>query len=95
MSELAIQPARTRWSIERVVSVATVLLGLTIIATGIVRITVGLAVLMLVAGGGWIVFISLFSALVQMAADLMACVLAVFMLIFQGGTAAEVHYGDT
>jgi len=87
---LAMRPARSRWSIERVVSVATVLVGVTTIATGVVRTTVGLCLLMLLAGGGWIVFISLFSVLVQTAAPdwVRARVLAVFMLIFQGGTAA-------
>src|SRR5262249_2605958 len=44
---------------------------------------------MLIAGGGWIVFISLVSALVQnLAPDwARARILAVFLLIFQGGLA--------
>ncbi|MEP7304853.1 MAG: MFS transporter [Acidobacteriota bacterium] len=50
----------------------------------------GLGVLMLVAGGAWIIFVSLFSALVQTLAPdwVPARVLAMFMLIFQGGLAA-------
>ena len=45
---------------------------------------------MLVAGAAWIVFISLVSALVQSLAPdwVRARVLAVFMLVFQGGLAA-------
>jgi hypothetical protein len=45
---------------------------------------------MLIAGGAWIIFISLVSALVQkMAPDwVRARVVAIFMLVFQGGMAA-------
>jgi MFS family permease len=87
---LAMQPARARWSLERVAAGAVATLGATIVAAAIVHNIVALALLMLVAGGGWIVFISLVSALVQSLAPdwARARVLAVFILIFQGGLAA-------
>jgi MFS family permease len=83
------QPARARWSTERVVSVAVGILGATIVATGAARAMSILGLLMLVAGGAWIVFISLFSAIVQNLAPewVRARVLAVFLLVFQGGMA--------
>jgi len=90
LGALAMQPARARWSSEVVVSAAVAILGITIVAAGAVRTMSGLGVLMLVAGGAWIIFVSLFSALVQTLAPdwVRARVLAMFMLIFQGGLAA-------
>jgi len=84
------QPARARWSTEAVASMAVAVLGVTIVATGVVHVLGGLIVVMLVSGAAWIVFISLVSALVQnLAPDwVRARVLAVFMLISQGGMAA-------
>jgi MFS family permease len=82
--------ARARWSTDVVVSTAIGILGVTIALTGIARALSVLAVLMILAGGAWITFISLFSALVQsMAPDwVRARVLAIFILTFQGGLAA-------
>ena len=82
--------ARARWSTDTVVSAAIAILGVSVALTGIARALGVLGVLMVVAGGGWITFISLFSALVQsMAPDwVRARVLAIFMLSFQGGIAA-------
>jgi MFS family permease len=87
---LAMQPARGRWSLESVASGAVVILGAMIVATGAAHNLAMLAIVMLIAGGAWIVFISLVSALVQILAPdwARARVLAVFMLIFQGGMAA-------
>ena len=87
---LTMQGARARWSLEAVASGAVVILGAMIAATGAVHGLATLAIVMLIAGGGWIVFISLVSALVQTLAPdwARARVLAVFMLIFQGGMAA-------
>jgi MFS family permease len=84
------QSARARLSTEAVASIAVALLGTMIIATGMVHVLTGLVVVMLVSGAAWIVFISLVSALVQnLAPDwVRARVLAVFMLISQGGMAA-------
>ena len=87
---LAMQPARRRWSLESVASAAVVILGATIAAAGVVHNLAVLAVVMFIAGSGWIVFISLIAALVQTLAPdwARARVLAVFILTFQGGLAA-------
>jgi MFS family permease len=87
---LAMQPARGRWSLETVASGAVAILGAMIIATGAAHTFATLALVMLIAGGAWIVFISLVSALVQSLAPdwARARVLAVYVLIFQGGLAA-------
>jgi MFS family permease len=87
---LVMQPARGRWSTEAIASMAVALLGATIVATSLVHVLGGLIVVMIVSGAAWILFISLVSALVQnLAPDwVRARVLAVFMLISQGGMAA-------
>jgi MFS family permease len=87
---LLMQRARARWSIDTVVSTAIAILGMTVAWTAVVRTLNAIGLLMLVAGAAWLTFISLFSALVQgMAPDwVRARVLAVFMLVFQGGLAA-------
>jgi MFS family permease len=87
---LAMQRARARWSMDAVVSAAVAGLGVTIAATAAVRAIAAIGLLMVVAGGTWITFISLFSALIQnMAPDwVRARVLAIFMLVFQGAMAA-------
>jgi len=84
------QPARSRWSLEIVASSAVVIFGGATIVAGAVHTVALFSLVMLVAGAGWIVFISLASALVQgLAPDwARARVLAVFILIFQGGLAA-------
>src|SRR5207244_5603775 len=79
-----------RWSTEAVASGGVAILGLTAIAAGFLHEIVALAAVMLIAGAAWIVFISLVSALMQSLAPdwVRARVLAVFMLVFQGGLAA-------
>jgi MFS family permease len=90
LGALVMQPARARWSTEAVASMSLAVLGATIVATGVVHLLGGLVIVMLVSGAAWIIFISLVSALVQnLAPDwVRARVLAVFMLISQGGMAA-------
>jgi MFS family permease len=87
---VAMQRARARWSTEAIASMAVGVLGAMIVATGMVHVLAGLIVVMLVSGAAWLIFISLVSALVQnLAPDwVRARVLAVFMLISQGGLAA-------
>jgi hypothetical protein len=84
------QPARARWSTEAVASGGVAILGLMTVAVGYLHALTLLAAAMLVAGAAWIVFISLVSALMQSLAPdwVRARVLAVFMLVFQGGLAA-------
>jgi len=87
---LVMQWARSRASTEAVVSTAIVILGCTIAALAGVHHLPGLMAVMLVSGGAWITFISLANALVQtMTPDwVRARVLAIFMLVTQGGLAA-------
>lgn len=84
LGALAMQRARSRWSLETVASGAVLILGV-MIAAGAVHTISFLAVTMLVAGGGWLVFISLVSALVQTLAPdwARARILGVFILIFR------------
>jgi MFS family permease len=90
LGALTMQPARARWSTEAVASGGVSILGLMAIAAGFLHAMAVLAATMLIAGAAWIVFISLVSALMQSLAPdwVRARVLAVFMLVFQGGLAA-------
>jgi MFS family permease len=87
---LTIGPVCGRWSLEIVAGGATVVLAVMIMVAGAVHSLAALAISILIAGGGWIVFISLVSALVQnLAPDwARARILSVFLLVFQGGLAA-------
>jgi MFS family permease len=87
---LVMQSARARASNEVIMSTAVVIVGCTIVAMARIHTVPGLMAVMLVSGGAWIAFISLANALVQtMAPDwVRARVLAIFMLIAQGGLAA-------
>jgi len=87
---VVMQRARARWSSEAVVSAAVAILGVTTAAIALIHTLPGLIVLMVIGGGAWITFISLPNALVQTLAPdwVRARVLAIFMLITQGGLAA-------
>lgn len=87
---LLMPSARARWSTDAVVSTAIAILGVTVALTSLAHALSVVGTLMVVAGGAWIMFISLFSALVQsMAPDwVRARVMAIFILSFQGGIAA-------
>ena len=87
---LVMQRARARASTEAIVSTAVVILGCTIVALAGVHNLPGLMAVMLVSGGAWIAFISLSNALVQLMTPdwVRARVLAIFMLVTQGGLAA-------
>src|SRR5579862_9451200 len=90
LGAVAMQPARARWSTEAVASGGVAILGLMTVSVGYLHTMPLLAAAMLIAGAAWIVFISLVSALMQSLAPdwVRARVLAVFMLVFQGGLAA-------
>jgi MFS family permease len=90
LGALTLAPARARWSTDTVASGGVAILGLMTIAAGFMHGMALLAATMLVAGAAWIVFISLVSALMQILAPdwVRARVLAIFMLVFQGGLAA-------
>jgi MFS family permease len=86
---LTLQHARARWSTETIVSTGVIILGLATITISALHRLSTLGPLMLIGGASWIVFISLISALIQnLAPDwVRARVLAVFILVSQGGTA--------
>jgi MFS family permease len=90
LGAFVLQPARSRWSTETVASAGAATLGIATIAVSILRGLPALSLVMLVGGGAWITFISLVTALVQKLAPdwVRARVLAVFMLVFQGGMAS-------
>jgi MFS family permease len=94
---LAMQAARARWSTEGVVSIAVIVLGTTMMAMATLHNLAALMLVMLVSGGAWITFISLANALVQALAPdwVRARVLAIFMLITQGGLAAGSAWWGT
>jgi predicted MFS family arabinose efflux permease len=90
LGAVVMQAARARWTLDAVASSAVVILGVMVVTAGAVRDIPLLALTMLTAGAGWLVFISLVSALVQTLVPdwARARVLAVFILTFQGGLAA-------
>ena len=90
LGAFALQKARARWSTETVASGGVIIVGVATLATGLLRDLPTLSVVMLAGGAAWIAFISLATALVQKLAPdwVRARVLAVFMLVFQGGVAA-------
>jgi MFS family permease len=90
LGAFVLQPARARWPTETVASAGVAILGVATIVVGILRQLPALSVVMLVGGAAWIIFISLVTALVQKLAPdwVRARVLAVFILLFQGGMAA-------
>jgi MFS family permease len=90
LGAFVLQKARARWSTETVASGGVITVGLATLATAFFRELPTLSAVMLVGGAAWITFISLVSALVQKFAPdwVRARVLAVFMLVFQGGLAA-------
>lgn len=87
---LIMQWARARWSSEVVVSAGVAILGVAIVVISMLHSLSTVALLMLVGGAAWVLFISLISALIQnLAPDwVRARVLAIFILVYQGSFAA-------
>jgi len=90
LGALVMQRARSRWSADLIVSAGVAVFGLTTIAAGALRDLLPLAAVLLLAGGAWISFISLFNVQVlnQTPDWVRARVLAISMLVFQGAVAA-------
>jgi MFS family permease len=86
---LVMQRAPAKWSTEAVVSAGVVMFGLVIVAISVLHSLSTLALIMLIGGAAWVVFISLINALVQnLAPDwVRARVLAIFILVYQGSFA--------
>ena len=90
LGALVMQRARSRFSVEAVVSGGVLLFGLGTITSGVLNTLPALAATMVISGAAWIVFISLFNVLIlNLAPDwVRARVLAVSMLVVQGALAA-------
>jgi MFS family permease len=90
LGAVVMQRARSLWSADMIVSAGIAIFGLTTIAAGALRELAPLAAVMLIGGGTWISFISLFNVQVlnQTPDWVRARVLAVSMLVFQGAVAA-------
>jgi MFS family permease len=90
LGALAMQRARARWSTDAVVSGGIAIFGLTTMLAGTLHALLPVGAAMLIGGGAWISFISLFNVQVlNQAPDwVRARVLAVSMLVFQGAVAA-------
>lgn len=90
LGALVMQPLRTRWSTEAVVSAGIAMLGVATVIAGFLHRLSTLGLTILIGGGAWILFISLVNGLIQnLAPDwVRARVLAVFILVSQGSVAA-------
>jgi MFS family permease len=90
LGALLMQRARARWSTEAVVAGGIALFGSATLVASMLRSLPVLAIVMLVAGSAWIIFLSLFNVLVLAHAPdwARARVLAVSTLVFQGAVAA-------
>jgi hypothetical protein len=86
---LLIQGLRARFSTEMIVSAGAVILGTAIMAITRLHRLSTLALVILVSGAAWVLFISLINALVQnLAPDwVRARVLAIFTLVYMGSFA--------
>ncbi len=89
LGALVMQQVRARWSTEGVVSGGVFVFGLCTLTTSVFRLLPSLAVSMLIGGGAWILFVSLFNVLILNHTPewVRARVLAVSMLVFQGAMA--------
>ena len=87
---IVMQRARAKWSAERVISGGVFVFGICTLSTSLWRLVPPLALSMLIGGGAWILFVSLFSVIVlnHTPGWVRARVLAVSMLVFQGAMAA-------
>jgi MFS family permease len=86
---LIMQQARAKWSAERVISGGVFVFGICTLSTSQWRFIPLLALSMLIGGGAWILFVSLFNVIVLNHTPewVRARVLAVSMLTFQGAMA--------
>jgi MFS family permease len=86
---VALQPLRSRLSLEAVVSGGVATVGATMIGMGSLHSLAALFPVMMAAGTAWICFVSLISALMQTLTPdwVRARVLAIFLLVFQGSVA--------
>jgi MFS family permease len=90
LGAVVLQRARTKFSTETVLSVATVVFGAVLASTALLRNLELLCGLMLFGGAAWTVFMSLFNTIIQKLAPdwVRARVLASYLFVFQGSVAA-------
>ena len=89
LGAIALQPLRSLWPVEAVVSGGVAIVAAGMIAMGSVRSLAALLPIMLVTGAAWICFVSLTSAIMQTLTPdwVRARVLAMFLFVFQGSVA--------
>jgi MFS family permease len=89
MGAVVLQRARSKVSTEAVISTATVLFAVVLASTATLHSLPLLCLLMLVGGGSWTVYMSMFNTMVQnLAPDwVRARVLAAYLFVFQGSVA--------
>jgi MFS family permease len=89
LGAVVLQRARARFSTETVLSVGTAVFSGILIATAALHNLALLCALMLLGGGAWTVFMSLFNTIVQQLAPdwVRARVLAAYLFVFQGSVA--------
>jgi MFS family permease len=89
LGAVALQRVRSKRSTETMVSLATATFGAIILSTAVLHNLALLCALMLLGGGSWTVFMSLFNTMIQnLAPDwVRARVLAAYLFVFQGSVA--------
>ncbi len=85
----ALQRGRSKVSSEVMLSMATAVLGVVLLSTGLLHRLALLSVLMIFGGGAWTVCMSLFSTIIQSLAPdwVRARVLSIYLFVFQGSVA--------
>lgn len=86
LGAVVLQRARAMYSTERVLSVATLVFGATLVSTATLHHLVPLCALMLFGGAAWTVFMSMFNTMIQELAPewVRARVMAAYLFVFQG-----------
>jgi MFS family permease len=89
LGAVALERARSKFSVEAVLSAATVVFGAILLCTALLHNLKILCGLMLFGGAAWTVFMSLFNTIIQKLAPdwIRARVMASYLFVFQGSVA--------
>ncbi len=89
LGALVLPTLRASWSLENILTLALLAVGLTLLAAATLHSLGALCACMVAGGAGWMAFISILNTMVQQLAPswVRARVLAVFLLVFQGSLA--------